>query len=461
LGAAAKHDVDCFHDTGLPSETVFMLPDKTRIRASKKMRLKHNMRPKASEMNIVPNLHSTLISIPKMADADYIAVFDKKEARIYDATTTIVSASKDPILVAPCCQDNGLWTLDLDYEVLGRKYPGQFIAGVNKANTIFNLPNTWQSLLNHHPSVGFPPKETFLVAVRARIYATWPGLTTTLIHKHFPDLDETHTRQMKGQRKGVRSTKVLAPVMIKVEPGTANPTPPTITKHYNIFVVVYKLLDTAHTDQTGLFPIMSQQGYWYILVGIHLHANYIFCKLMKNHTEGKMIRANQNGRQWMKLLALGLKHHHLDNKCSAAFKACIAKNRMTHKLVPPDCHCRNIAKRAIQTFKNHFVSILSGVDNRFPLSLWCHLMQPAELTINLLQQSKVAPKVSMYAHVHGQHNYMKCPFAPLGCAVMAHIKPKNRQSWDAHADTCFNIRTAMEHHQCFHFYIVNQCNENQ
>jgi hypothetical protein len=86
----------------------------------------------------------------------------------------------------------------------------------------------------------------------------------------------------------------------------------------------------------------------------------------------------------MKLSALGLKHHHLDNKCLAAFKACIAKNGMTHKLVPPDCHRRNIAKQAIQTFKNHFVSILSGVDDKFPLSLWCHLVQPAELTVNLL-----------------------------------------------------------------------------
>jgi hypothetical protein len=49
---------------------------------------------------------------------------------------------------------------------------------------------------------------------------------------------------------------------------------------------------------------------------------------------------------------------------------------------------------------------------------------------------------------------MKCPFVPLGCAVMAHVKPKNRQSWDIHVDTGFNIGTAMEHHQCFHIYIV-------
>ncbi len=97
-----------------------------------------------------------------------------------------------------------------------------------------------------------------------------------------------------------------------------------------------------------------------------------------------MIMAYQRMVDRMKLSALGLKHDNLDNECSAKFKECITKNRMTKELVPLDCHHRNIAKQAIQTFKNHFVSIISGVDNCFPLSLWYHLVQPAELTINLL-----------------------------------------------------------------------------
>ena len=106
-------------------------------------------------------------------------------------------------------------------------------------------------------------------------YATWPGLATTLILKHFSNLDKTQKGHMKGQWKGVRSTKVTALVPIKVEPGTANPPPPTIKKHYDIFVVVYKLLDTVHTDQTSTFLITLKKGYWYIMVGIHLDANYI------------------------------------------------------------------------------------------------------------------------------------------------------------------------------------------
>ncbi len=127
---------------------------------------------------------------------------------------------------------------------------------------------------------------------------------------------------------------------------------------------------------------------------------------------------------------------------------------MTWELVPPACHQRNIAKRAIQTFMNHFVAILSGVNDRFPLSLWCHLIRPVELTVNLLRQSNVVPKILAYAHAHGQYNYMKRPFAPLGCAVMAHVKSNNCQSRDVHGDVGFNIGTAIEHHRCFHVYIV-------
>ncbi len=62
--------------------------------------------------------------------------------------------------------------LDLDYEILGQEYLAQFIAGVNKANAIFDLPNTRQSLMYFHAVVGFPVKETFLDTVHARNFAT-------------------------------------------------------------------------------------------------------------------------------------------------------------------------------------------------------------------------------------------------------------------------------------------------
>ncbi len=52
--------------------------------------------------------------------------------------------------------------------------------------------------------------------------------------------------------------------------------------------------------------------------------------------------------------ALCLKHQCLDKKASEKNKAWIKLNGMTHELVLPDPnnHRRNIAKRAIQTFKS-------------------------------------------------------------------------------------------------------------
>ncbi len=61
--------------------------------------------------------------------------------------------------------------------------------------------------------------------------------------------------------------------------------------------------------------------------------------------------------------------HILDNEASGAFKLEINKN-CTLQLVPLDTHRENLAKRAIQTFKANFISILSGVDQNFPMELW-------------------------------------------------------------------------------------------
>jgi hypothetical protein len=191
-GAGAEKDIDLFIDTGFPLEKILMLPDKTTIKATWQMQLRHNLQPEASKMNIVPNLHSTLISVPKMAGGEYIAVFEKSEARIYDGTTTTITASNGPLLVAPRCTGTGLWKLSLDYEVLGHEYPPQTVhCGSGCGQCHFDLPDNCQTLTYYHAAAGFPTKETFLSAVRAGNFATWPGLTTTLVSKYFPDLEET------------------------------------------------------------------------------------------------------------------------------------------------------------------------------------------------------------------------------------------------------------------------------
>jgi hypothetical protein len=37
---------------------------------------------------------------------------------------------------------------------------------------------------------------------------------------------------------------------------------------------------------------------------------------------------------------------------------------------------------------------------------------------------------------------------------MAHVKPKNRRTWDVRGEVGYSIGTSMEHHRCFNVYIV-------
>ena len=64
----------------------------------------------------------------------------------------------------------------------------------------------------------------------------------------------------------------------------------------------------------------------------------------------------------------------------------------------------------------------------------------------------MAPKVCAYAIIHGQHNFMKRPFAPIGCPVQMHDKPANRGSWDPHSVAGWNLGTSMDHHQMINLF---------
>jgi hypothetical protein len=151
-----------------------------------------------------------------------------------------------------------------------------------------------------------------------------------------------------------------------------------------MFIKIVDLAGTIQSNQTGAFPFTSQHGSRYIMFATHIDANYFSCEPMTNKMEVEMIAAYQRIVNRMQTASLGLKHHRLDNKASTAFKECIRKNTMTHKLVPPGNHRHNLAERAIQTL-HHFISILGEVDDKFSLFLCCHLLGPAELFVNLIR----------------------------------------------------------------------------
>jgi hypothetical protein len=124
----------------------------------------------------------------------------------------------------------------------------------------------------------------------------------------------------------------------------------------------------------------------------------------------------------------------LDNKASVAYKHTITVTwQAKFQLVPPDMHPCNRAERAIRTFIDHFLSILGGVDAFFPPYLWDLLLPQAELTLNLLRQLALNPRISAWEFFHGPFDFNKTPLGPIGCCVLIHAKPVTCCSWDFRA----------------------------
>ena len=64
------------------------------------------------------------------------------------------------------------------------------------------------------------------------------------------------------------------------------------------------------------------------------------------------------------------------------------------------------------------------------MSEWDRLIPQANLTLNLLRNSRCNPALSAYAYIYGTYNFRATPTAPPGTKVIAHIHLTNRGMWE-------------------------------
>ena len=181
------------------------------------------------------------------------------------------------------------------------------------------------------------------------------------------------------------------------------------------------------SNQTGKLPHASSKGNNYQMIVHEIYGNSTWIDPMKNRTEGEMILSRRRALIIMKLQGISPKHQVLDNKISTAYKAETQATHMTYQLVPPNDHCRKISEKAIQTWKDHFVGVLTGTTSTLTMNLWCQSTPQAKRQLLLLRQSNVNPQIPGYAHIYGPHNYDAKPFVPIGMESLVHNKPCQRE----------------------------------
>ena len=112
--------------------------------------------------------------------------------------------------------------------------------------------------------------------------------------------------------------------------------------------------------------------------------------------------------------------HRLDKEISADCAVTLEDLCITIQLVPPCNYWCELARRAIQTYKNHFKVGLSGDDPVFLLIVWDKLVKQENATINLLSNSCINPNTSAFAHIFGQLNHDAKPLTSQSYKYIVH-----------------------------------------
>jgi hypothetical protein len=265
-----------------------------------------------------------------------------------------------------------------------------------------------------------------LDTIQARNCDTFDGLTYSNVARYCPNANKTILGHLAQQRQNVRSTKPKLPTPLA--PPALLPTAPSPTDvpSNQVFITVQPL-SRLYTDDTGRFPVRAHLGNQYIMIAFHTDGNLILQQAFKFRSDCHHIAAYNAIMTCLAARDLLVDLQILDNKASVAYKEDITfKWNARFQLVPPEMHSQNWAECAICMFKDHFLAILAGADSTFPPYLWDLFQPQAELTLNLIHQATLNPKISAWEFFQGPFDFNKTPIGPVGCRVLIHTKPATR-----------------------------------
>ena len=134
-------------------------------------------------------------------------------------------------------------------------------------------------------------------------------------------------------------------------------------------------------------------------------SNAILAEGCKSRT-GTELTATNN-KLYQRLIKAGIVPviQRIDNEVSKILIESIESKKLAYQLASPHDHRLNPAERAIQTWKNHFISNLHGCDCDFPAYKWCEIVHQCEITLNMFRRSRLNPKMSAYTQLFGLFDY--------------------------------------------------------
>ena len=146
-----------------------------------------------------------------------------------------------------------------------------------------------------------------------------------------------------------------------------------LNRKHKVGVSVFKfdeLNGMISSDLPGRFPITSARGNSYILVMYCYTNNAILATAIQTRLAVDIKKGYDV--LYKKLLLSGIIPvlQRMDNETSKDLIKTINEKNLSYQIASPGDHRLLPVERAIQTFKNHFISILYGADRTFPANQW-------------------------------------------------------------------------------------------
>ena len=392
--------------------------------------------------NILPSLKSaSLVSLGQLCDDNCTVALHKNKIEVFK--------NKVKLLQGPRNMHDGLWDIHIPTQI-------QHKNNIQRLSVIIQKSTTKRDLVQfYHAAMFSPAISTFYKAVKNGNFQTWPGLTPELITKYLQPTVATHYGHMKQERQNLQSTQQSTNFDFFPSPEEPN----IQTNELMATITPYQINQKAFGDLPGKFPYTSSRGAQYFLVLYHYDSNAILIHTLKNRTAQEIKNGYMSLYEMLKARGNAPKTFILDNETSSLLLNAFEKENLQYQLVPPHMHRRNAAEKAIQTWKQHFISGLSSVHPQFPLLEWDRLTFQGMMTLNLLRNSRVNPKLSAWEYLFGRYNFNATPIAPPGMKMVVHQKPTQRASWDPHGIIAFYVGPAMKHYRCFKCFVPSTKSE--
>jgi hypothetical protein len=145
-----------------------------------------------------------------------------------------------------------------------------------------------------------------------------------------------------------------------------------------------KITSVLYNDCTGEFPFMTLNGNVCFFIMYHYKTNAIHATPLPGLDLTSLLDACKKNFEYLEEKGYKPKLNVMDNQATKVINAYLTPQQVSLQLIKPHNHCVNAAERAIQTFKNRFISALGTTNADFPIQLWDKLAPQVQDSINLL-----------------------------------------------------------------------------